>query len=234
MRRRHHAAGLRPVRLRPHERVSANPQPAVVYTLARETHDADLDRPADRRSSTASPTPTASAARSRRRFRPSRAPSDRREAAPDRVSPRWVGSGWTIFNNKGKPVRQYEPFFSRHPQLRVRRATSASARSCSTTRSGASSPRCTRTTPGRKSSSTRGGRRRWDVNDTVADRRSEDRPDVGDFFRRLPDAEYLPTWHAQRIAGALGPAEQDRRGQDRRARRHAEQSPTSTRWAARS
>jgi hypothetical protein len=29
------------------------------------------------------------------------------------VSPRWVGSGWTIFNNKGKRVRQYEPFFSK-------------------------------------------------------------------------------------------------------------------------
>ncbi|MCG3158139.1 MAG: hypothetical protein DKINENOH_04780 [bacterium] len=28
------------------------------------------------------------------------------------VSPRWVGSGWTIFNNKGKPVRQFEPFFT--------------------------------------------------------------------------------------------------------------------------
>ena len=28
------------------------------------------------------------------------------------VTPRWVGSGWTVFNNKGKPVRQYEPFFS--------------------------------------------------------------------------------------------------------------------------
>ena len=28
------------------------------------------------------------------------------------ANPRWVGSGWTIFNNKGKPVRQYEPFFS--------------------------------------------------------------------------------------------------------------------------
>src|SRR5262249_23236738 len=27
-------------------------------------------------------------------------------------NPRWVGSGWTIFNNKGKPVRQYEPFVS--------------------------------------------------------------------------------------------------------------------------
>ena len=27
------------------------------------------------------------------------------------VKSRWVASGWTIFNNKGKPVRQYEPFF---------------------------------------------------------------------------------------------------------------------------
>lgn len=32
-------------------------------------------------------------------------------AAPD-VNPRWIGSGWTIFNNKGRPVRRYEPFFS--------------------------------------------------------------------------------------------------------------------------
>jgi len=28
------------------------------------------------------------------------------------VNPRWAGNGWTVFNNKGKPVRQYEPFFS--------------------------------------------------------------------------------------------------------------------------
>jgi hypothetical protein len=28
------------------------------------------------------------------------------------INRRWVGTGWTIFNNKGKPVRQYEPFFS--------------------------------------------------------------------------------------------------------------------------
>jgi RHS repeat-associated protein len=34
------------------------------------------------------------------------------------VSPRWVGSGWTVFNNKGKPVRQYEPFFSHLPEKR--------------------------------------------------------------------------------------------------------------------
>ena len=29
-----------------------------------------------------------------------------------RADPRWVGTGWTIFNNKGDPVRKYEPFFS--------------------------------------------------------------------------------------------------------------------------
>jgi len=28
------------------------------------------------------------------------------------VSERWVGTGRTIFNNKGNPVEQYEPFFS--------------------------------------------------------------------------------------------------------------------------
>ena len=28
------------------------------------------------------------------------------------VALRWVGSGWTVFNNKGKPVRRFEPFFS--------------------------------------------------------------------------------------------------------------------------
>ena len=31
------------------------------------------------------------------------------------IDPRWAGRGWTIFNNKGKPVRQYEPFFSQLP-----------------------------------------------------------------------------------------------------------------------
>ncbi len=39
-------------------------------------------------------------------------PDDLPLMTPYDVSPRWVGSGWTVFNNKGKPVRQYEPFFS--------------------------------------------------------------------------------------------------------------------------
>jgi hypothetical protein len=55
---------------------------------------------------------------------------------------RWVGSGWTVFNNKGKPVRQYEPFFTdtHRYEFDVR----------STTRPSASSPRCTRTTRTRR------------------------------------------------------------------------------------
>lgn len=28
------------------------------------------------------------------------------------TSPRWVGSGWTVLNNKAKPVRQFEPYFT--------------------------------------------------------------------------------------------------------------------------
>ena len=32
-------------------------------------------------------------------------------AAPD-LAVRWVASGTVVYNNKGKPVRQFEPFFS--------------------------------------------------------------------------------------------------------------------------
>jgi hypothetical protein len=39
-------------------------------------------------------------------------PLDLIDPASPIVNPRWVGNGWTIFNNKGKPVRRYEPFFS--------------------------------------------------------------------------------------------------------------------------
>jgi hypothetical protein len=46
----------------------------------------------------------------------------------------------------------------------------------------------------------------YDVNDTVTfDPKSD--PHVGDFFGKLPNAEYLPTWYNQRVGGALGPFE---------------------------
>ncbi|MCG3156422.1 MAG: hypothetical protein DKINENOH_03046 [bacterium] len=86
---------------------SAQPQPAVVYTLARETHHFDL------------------APGQQTKVQHSFSYSDgfgreiqkKIQAEPEKINdvpgpPRWVGSGWTIFNNKGKPVRQYEPFFT--------------------------------------------------------------------------------------------------------------------------
>lgn len=86
---------------------SAQPQPAVVYSLARETHHFDL------------------APGQQTKVQHSFSYSDgfgreiqkKIQAEPEKINvvpgpPRWVGSGWTIFNNKGKPVRQFEPFFS--------------------------------------------------------------------------------------------------------------------------
>ena len=33
------------------------------------------------------------------------------------ANPRWVGTGEKVYNNKGKPIRQYEPFFSATPHF---------------------------------------------------------------------------------------------------------------------
>src|SRR5262249_25579480 len=35
------------------------------------------------------------------------------------ANPRWVATGEKVYNNKGKPVRQYEPFFSSTPKFGI-------------------------------------------------------------------------------------------------------------------
>jgi RHS repeat-associated protein len=113
------------------------------------------------------------------------------------VDPRWVGTGWTVFNNKGKPVRQYEPFFTDTHRYE------------SDVRIGVGSLRCydplERTVavlhpdhtwekvvfdPWRQET--------WDVNDTMllADPAAD--PDVGPYLSRIPSGEYRPTWHELR------------------------------------
>jgi len=127
------------------------------------------------------------------------------------VSPRWVGSGWTIYNNKGKPVRQYEPFFSQLPtsghQFEFGVAIGVSPIICYDP-------------PGRavatihpnqsfeKSVYDPWNQQAWDVNDTVMITNPATDADVGGMIERLPAADYLPTWYTQRAAGGMGPLEQ--------------------------
>ncbi|HEU4854670.1 MAG TPA: SpvB/TcaC N-terminal domain-containing protein [Nitrosospira sp.] len=120
--------------------------------------------------------------------------------------PRWVGSGWTIFNNKGKPVRQYEPFFDGTHDFRFGKQVGVSPvlfydpvervvgtlHPNHTWEKVVSNPWRTET---------------WDVNDTVLIADPKTDPDVGDFFQRLSEEDYLPTWYAQR-ENAPDPQEQ--------------------------
>ena len=128
------------------------------------------------------------------------------------VSPRWVGSGWTIYNNKGKPVRQYEPFFSQLPPAGHQFEFGVKV--------GVSPILCYdpvgRVVATAHADHTFGKvvidpwhHEGWDVNDNVLQNNPKTDADVGDFFQRLPDADYLATWYAQRSGGGLGPAEQD-------------------------
>lgn len=123
------------------------------------------------------------------------------------VSPRWVGTGWTVFNNKGKAVRQFEPFFTDTHLFEFDARIGVSpvrfydpvGRVVGTLNPNHTWEKVV-FNPWRQDS--------WDVNDTVliADPRLDS--DVGNFFARLENAEFLPTWHTQRQGGALGPQDQ--------------------------
>lgn len=128
-------------------------------------------------------------------------------AGPGRkpFDPRWVVSGWTIFNNKGEPVRQYEPFFDNDHDFSFGRRMGVSpvlfydpvGRVVATLHPNHTYEKIV-FTPWRRET--------WDVNDTVLLQPHED-PDIGHSFQRLPETEHLPTWHARRISGNLGDAE---------------------------
>ena len=122
--------------------------------------------------------------------------------------PRWVGSGWTVFNNKGKPVRQFEPFFSHthrfddDPRIGVSPylVYDPVERVVATLHPNQTYEKVI-FSPWRQET--------WDVNDTVLQRNPEEDPHVGGFFTRLADDLFLPTWHTRRIDGQMGQVEQD-------------------------
>jgi RHS repeat-associated protein len=131
------------------------------------------------------------------------------------TDPRWVGTGRKIYNNKGKPVKQYEPFFSPTHEYE----SEPGLVECGVTPIVFYDPleRVVATLhpnhtyekvvfdPWQQAT--------WDVNDTVTLDPSTD-GDVRAFFvdaagqPRLPSRLYSPTWYAQRKDGALGAQEQ--------------------------
>ncbi len=151
------------------------------------------------------------------------------------VTPRWVGSGWTVSDDKGNPVRRYEPFFSkRQPGHQFEFAATYGV-----------SPvlfydPAERTVaalnPNHTYTKVRFGSWRtvtYDVNDTCAARGRETGdprtdPDVGwlvaPHLAGLPDAAAWQPWGELRAGGALGPLEQTAAAQ---AAAHAD-TPTTT------
>ncbi|WP_211450787.1 SpvB/TcaC N-terminal domain-containing protein [Collimonas antrihumi] len=122
------------------------------------------------------------------------------------VNPRWVGKGRTVYNNKGKPVKQYEPFFSStqlyeaEPEMTDTGVTpilfyDPAERVVATLHPNHTYEKVV-FDPWRQES--------WDVNDTVTLLDPKTDPDVGEFFQLLPVADYLPTWYDQRRNGQRG------------------------------
>jgi RHS repeat-associated protein len=132
------------------------------------------------------------------------------------ANPRWVGTGETVYNNKGKAIRQYEPFFSPTPQFSIEKWGVSSTLFYDPVERVVATLHPNNTfekivfDPWRQTT--------FDVNDTVTFDPKTD-PDVGEFFRRLPDAEYLPTWYQQRVNGTQGPEEMSAAGE---AAKHAD------------
>ena len=123
------------------------------------------------------------------------------------VNPRWAGTGWRIFNNKGKAVRQYEPFFSATHHYEFANKTGVTPtifydplqRAVATLHSDHSWEKLV-FNPWLQMT--------WDENDTVLLNPKTDL-DVGSLFSLLPDADYLPTWYGVNSGGGALPLQQD-------------------------
>ena len=185
-------------------RENPQPEPAAVYTLTRETHTADLHCNEHTRFQHSFSYSDGFGREIQKKVQAE--PGPLVESGPE-VNPRWIGSGWTIYNNKGKPVRQYEPFFTASHAFEFAQIVGVSSvlfydpvqRVVATLHANHTYEKVV-FDPWRQIS--------WDVNDTVLQANPAKDPDVGDFFAKLPEADYLPTWYEQRIHDPLRREEQ--------------------------
>ncbi len=188
-------------------------QPAVVYALARETHGSDLTENtlSKIQHSFVYSDGFGREIQTKIQAEPGLAPVQDGEGVLQcdqnlvETNPRWLGTGRTIFNNKGKPVKQYEPFFSPTHEYE----NESGLVECGVTPIIFYDPiqRVVATLhpnhtydkvvfdPWQQTT--------WDANDTVLLNPAADE-DVRSFFSRLDDGEYLPTWYEQRSNGELG------------------------------
>ncbi|MEU7825751.1 SpvB/TcaC N-terminal domain-containing protein [Catellatospora sp. NPDC049133] len=130
------------------------------------------------------------------------------QAEPGPDGPRWVGSGWTVFDDKGRPVRRYEPFFTGSAAFEL-------AYTAGVSNVVAYDPvgrEVVLLAPDGTYSKTRFDpwqHEVWDPNDTVLlDPRTD--PDVSALLAAHFAAQPAgwQTWHQRRIGGGLGPREQ--------------------------
>ena len=204
----------------------AAPQPTVAYALARETHEADLTAGEQTKVQHSLSYSDGFGREIQKKIQAE--PGPLVEGGED-ISPRWVGTGWTVFNNKGKPVRQFEPFFTATHRFEsdVRVGVSPIlfydpvARVVATL-----NPNHT----WQKVLFDPWHQETWDVNDTVLIANPAEDHDVGDFFSRLPADDYLPTWYAARIDGALGSQEQAAAHKTESPRRYSGNRPYGFSW----
>jgi RHS repeat-associated protein len=125
----------------------------------------------------------------------------------DAIENRWVGTGWTVFNNKGKPVKKFEPFFDDTHNFNADKRVGVSStlfydpldRVVATLHPNKCWEKVLFETWRTVS---------YDANDTVLQADPSDDPDVGSFFALLPQEDYLPTWYESRIGRDLGREEQ--------------------------
>jgi RHS repeat-associated protein len=181
------------------------PQPVVIYSLIRETHVSDLRAGAQTKiqHSFTYSDGLRRVIQKKTQAEPGPIPGH----GPAVADPRWVGSGWTIFNNKGKPVRQYEPFFSPTQQFEFAAKIGVTPTLIydPLERVGATlNPNHTF----QKTVFDPWRQEMWDGNDTVLANPAND-PDIGAFLKAVPHEEYLPTWYEPRVNGDLGPREQE-------------------------
>jgi hypothetical protein len=178
--------------------------PVCAAAIARETHVSDLAPGAQTKVQLHFVYSDGFGREAQTKVRAEPGPLDLSDPKSPVADPRWVGAGEKVYNTKGKPIRQYEPFFSATPQFSVEKWGVTSTMFYDSLERVVATLHPNNTfekvvfDPWRQIS--------FDVNDTVTFNPKTD-PDVGDFFGRLPDADYSPTWYRQRIDGAKGPEE---------------------------